>query len=611
MAAQPALIQDLSHPSQALRETRSYRVFLPPGYADSQKRYPVVYWFHGFGERFNRPTADYDVNGYGGDTIANYVAAHDVIVVKPDGWNPRSANEDYARPWNVGPVETGRQFPLYFPELVDRIDATLRTVPDRAHRAVTGYSMGGFLSFWIAGKYPDLVGSASAFMPSPEFLAGPQGFEAEYNLEDFYANLDGVRTRLVTGTRDFLRFYHRRLNALWGYARAGHETEEFDSEHGTPGIARTLDFHMRAFAGPLSQPSVFSHADLYPDFTVWGWDVASDRRQPGFTLLENVSKTGFRSSVREWIPGGAAIPSVKLSIASPPLYRPGSAQAVTYVRLRDGKVRRATQKADARGRLTFELDGEPCEVGISSGPVLAMAGYDIEGAEWASAGRPVRLRVRFVNKGGDRSATSSLKWESPNSGVSFEAAAARLYALAPGESATLPLAFTVEDFERPMVKIFAVQGEIRLALDVPLFPPAEPAKNFLISDGHTVNLFQHAVERAEATIGEGNRDGQAAPGESFALLLPDGPGGWMRAAELFTNDPCVDNTVRLSDSWAAYDHAGASAKYSLPTIRADCEPGHVVHALARVLMPDAPEHKLLYRAVEFPVWYRTPGEPRR
>jgi hypothetical protein len=154
-----------------------------------------------------------------------------------------------------------------------------------------------------------------------------------------------------------------------------------------------------------------------------------------------------------------------------------------------------------------------------------------------------------------------------------------------------------------------VQGATRLPLDIPLFPPAEPATDFLISDGHTVNLYRHAVERAEETLGEGNHDGHAAPGESFAVLLPGGPGGWMRPVELFTNDSCVDTATRVSDPWGDYDQAGASAKYTLATIRADCEPGHVVRALARVILPNAPEHRILYRTLEFPVWYRN-GEPR-
>ena len=101
------------------------------------------------------------------------------------------------------------------------------------------------------------------------------------------------------------------------------------------------------------------------------------------------------------------------------------------------------------------------------------------------------------------------------------------------------------------------------------------------------------------TLGTGNGDGHASAGERIAILLPDGSG--YRAAELFTNDPCIDLTDRQSDSWGAYDHVGASAKISLPLIQAGCTPGHRVRALARIQLPDKPNHKIRYAVVEFQV----------
>src|ERR1041385_4869306 len=123
-SAADALIQDRTFESQVFGETRNYRIFLPPDYATSDKRYPVIYWFHGYSERHNQPPANskdrnYDQGiDYGGDTIAAFVGSHDVIVVKWDGYNPRTPGERYPRPYNISPVETHRQFPLYFPELV-------------------------------------------------------------------------------------------------------------------------------------------------------------------------------------------------------------------------------------------------------------------------------------------------------------------------------------------------------------------------------------------------------------------------------------------------------------------------------------------------------------
>lgn len=603
--APEALVLDETHYSQVFAETRHFRIFLPGDYGSSGKRYPVIYWFHGWSERYNRPVAgeehrNYDRGSdYGGDTIAAFVGTHDVIVVKWDGYNPRVPGEAYPRPYNISPVETKRQFPLYFPELVEYIDRSYRTIADREHRATAGLSMGGFMSFWIAGKYPHMVSSASNFMGSPEFFVGPQGFDVEYRHEEMRNNYDGVRTRLVMGTRDFIQFYHRQMNAIWNFTRPHHETEEFDADHGTPGMAKTLSFHMRAFADPLPLPAAWSHVDAYPSFSIWGWDVASSRRQPGFTVLENVSASGFRSCAREWLPGGRVLPEVKLWIASERLYPPRKRQIVTYIRLRDGQMHRKLQAADADGRLNFELDGEEYEVGIGSAPQMALAGSQVDGAAWATAGKPVRVRVRIWNKGALPSKSGVLRWETPNPGVRLDTPVVPLPALPSGKSVESSVSFSVQDEARAIVKLFAVYGSTRMPLEVPLFPPAAPATGVQIADDKTFAVFLHAVELTQMRLGEGNGDGRANPNERIAILLPDGES--YRAAELFTNDRCVDNSFRISDVWSSYDHVGASAKYSLPRIRSDCPPGYRVRLLARVLLPNRPNHQVRYASIEFPI----------
>jgi putative esterase len=605
LVAAEATIQDRVEFSQIFGETRNFRIFLPPDYATSGKRYPVIYWFHGYSERFNKPVddppnRDYDSGtDYGGDNIANFVAKHDVIVVKWDGFNPRFNGDNYKRPYNISPVETTRQFPMYFPEMVDFIDANYRTIADREHRATAGLSMGGFMSFWIAGKYPQLVGSASNFMGSPEFFVGQRDFPVEYSHDVMYGNYEGVRTRLVTGSRDFIQFYHREMNAIWKYARDWHETEDFDFDHGTPGMAKTLEFHMNAFAHPLPRPAVWSHADVYPNFNAWGWEVASDRKQPGFTALSNVSATGFRSVVREWLPGGATIPDVKLSIETDKLYPPRKPQAVTIIRLRDGNVRRQTLTAGADGRLVLELDGDEYEVGISAGPQLALSGYQLEGAAWATAGEALHLHMRIWNKGGAPTHPGPVRWLSPNPGVDLAPMSSDLPVIAQGQSTDISLVVTVRDPKREIVKIVGVQGDTRLPVEIPLFPPARAFPDFRVVDGQSVRVYQHATEKVDLTLGDGNADGKANPGERIAVLLPEDD--VYRVAELFTNDACVDNTLRGFDDWSDYDHVGASAKYSLPLIRQDCPAGHVIHALARVLLPDKPNDVVRYAAIDITV----------
>ena len=556
--------------------TRAYRVFFPVSYAASARRYPVIYWFHGF-------ETSAEVDAYSRD-IASYLQTHDALVV------------------DSGPLETTGAFALYLPELIGHIDETLRTLADRDHRGVSGFSAGGFMAFYLASKYPDLVSSASSFMGPTEYNVGPKGFEVEYCADDFFASLEDVRTRLVTGSRDFVQFYHRRLNSVWAFAKGNHETEDFDSGHSAPGVGKTLEFHLRAFAKPLPKPATFTHADPYPNFTTWEWEVASDRRQPGYTILENVSAAGFRSAVREWLPGGAALPQVKLSIESPRLYAPGSLHNVTLIRLRDGKMQRRPLKADGNGRLNFELDGDAYEVGIAAESQIAASGYEPVGDAWVTAGKPAQIRVKFWNKGAARSRTADIRWESSDPAVQFGAPVSRLFGLGPGEAASIPLAFTMKAATRPVVRIFAVIAGHRLPLDVPIFPEAAAAQSYQVADGRTLSVWQHGVQHSEITLGEGDGNGYASAGESFAVLIPDGPA--LRAAELFSSDPCLDLTVRASDSWVDYDHTGASAKYTLAAIRKECVQGRTVRMLARVLMPDAPNHKLRYYRIEFPIWWK-------
>lgn len=501
-----AIILDRTHQSRVFHETRHYRIFLPPSYETPVKRYPVIYWFHGYGERYNKGPAnkEYDQgNDYGGDNIANFVATHDVIVVKWDGYNPRTPYEDYPRPYNIGPVETERQFPLYFPELVATIDANYRTIADREHRATAGLSMGGFMSFWIAGKYPDMVSSASNFMGSSEFVVGPREFPVEYRHDEMAGNYAGVRTRLVTGTKDFIQFYHRQMNLLW--TMPTQETENFDFDHGTPGMAKTLAFHMNAFANPLPRPEIWSHADVYPQFFVGGWTVETDRKQPGFTILENVSRQGFVSAVREWLPGGKTMRNVGLKITTAGLYAKNSIVPVTTLRLRDGAFQTVHLKTDAEGRLHILLDGDEYSVGIA---------YE-----------PARKR------------------------------------------------------------------------EAPLTFPSTIATDYQIADHRALDVFQRAIQKQSLMLGEGNADGKVNPGERIAILFPDGNA--FRAAELFSDDPCVDLTTRISDSWGEYDWVGASAKYTLAKI--NCDAGHSLKLKARILIPNKPNHEVREATIELKV----------
>jgi hypothetical protein len=604
--AQPdARIQDLKHYSEVFGEERNFRVFTPPAYDTSApERYPVIYFFHGWSERHNKPPrggAGYDSGtDYGGDNISRFVGANKVIVVKWDGYNPRSPGEEYPRPYNISPVETYRQFALYFPELMAHIDANLRTIADRDHRATAGLSMGGFMSFWIAGKYPHLVGSASNFMGSSEFYVGPNGFPSEYRHTELYRNYEGVRTRLVTGSRDFIRWYHRRMNAVWKNVRPHHETEEFAHEHGTPGMARTLGFHMKAFAEPLARPSLWHHSDVYPTFEVWGYSVSTDRQVPGFTTLENVSKAGFRSSVREWLPAGRLLPATAVRISTDAVYKPDTHYRVTDVNVSTGEVKQIVSASNHLGRLQITLDGALHEIGISEAgePIVALSGYRVAGTAWVTNGATAILRFTVLNKGAAPAQGIHGTVTSNSPGVRVRSGRFSISRLLAGAAAeTEDITIELDPQEREMVQLSVVLKGLAYPLEFPVYPKRDVTLAPVILDGQKATVWERAIHRVETVLGSGNGDGKAQPGEQIVLAVPDGEA--MRPVEVLAADPCIDTSERVSDPWGGYDNVGATAKFTVLQLSSTCSTEGQVSVFVQHQLPSKPEHVLKQAVFSF------------
>jgi S-formylglutathione hydrolase FrmB len=605
-AGAEAKILDLEHHSKVLGEARHYRIFLPPNYdSDNGKRFPVIYFFHGWGERYNLGPREgagaYDRGAdYHGDNIAAFVEKNSVIVVKWDGYNPRTPNENYPRPYNIGPVETYRQFPLYFPELVDYIDTHYRTIADREHRGISGLSMGGFMAFWIGGKYPHLVGSVSNFMGSPEFVTGPREFPSEYLHTDMYRNYEGVRTRLVLGTKDFIRWYHGRMNQVWDFTRSNYEHETFEWDHGTPGMAKQLQFHLNAFAHPLPKPTLWHHIDVYPVFDAWGYSISTDRHRAGFTVLENVTNSGFRSSVRTWLWEGQTLPSVRVSVTTDAIYKANGWYRLVDVNLRTKAIRNERQQADGHGRLHIQLDGELHEVGIveSENPVLTLARFTIDRPNWPTVNMPVQMNLHILNKGTAPARNIRLNLKSANPAVKILMAQSEITNLGEGEilSSSSSFRFVAENPEQAMARFDLELGDQTgqiwiVPFEVPIFPQVPDLENAQIADGRRFRIQAGGNQVEEKLLGIGNGDGVANPGESLVALIKDQ--GEFRPAFLFSNDPFVNPSglnLRFSDNWGNYDHVGGSAKYSMPTISAHCPAGHEITFMVEYLTPHAPEH---------------------
>jgi poly(3-hydroxybutyrate) depolymerase len=598
-------IIDAQHYSNVFAEIRNYRIFLPPSYADNPlKRYPVIYFYHGWSQRFFGSSdhyADFDEGDENkGDNIANFVAAHDVIVVKADGYN-RSADEKYyVRPYNIGPVETHRQFPLYFPDLVEHIDTQYRTISDREHRGIAGLSMGGFMTFWIAGKYPHLLSAAGNFCGSAEFVVGPKDFPVEYRHIDMYKNYGGVKLRLNYGDKDFIRGYHEDLNRVWPELLSNYEWKIYDAAHSTCGMGEMFGFILKAFESPLARPSQWDHIDVYPEFSVWGYDIRTDRNVPGFTILENVDRRGFKCSIKEFLPGGELLSFVNVSVTTPGLYEKNTEYVVHDIDTRNSKKTQQILRSDNQGRLTIQLNGSSHEIGINKKgdkPNIRIASVEVQNRGWITEEKDVTLSIKLVNKGFSVGKNVTAKLSAVKDNVIFKQDRSAFSNITPGEVRSAQSTFTFQvkaGIEIVKFKL-VIQDENKNEwidfFEMPIRKDVPEIKEFEIADGKTFTVAKGGNDSETIVLGSGNGDGIANPGESIVILAKDIQKYWR--TELYSADSYVNPfgvAVRKSDYWGNYDHVGASAKFDIPLIASNCPENHTIDFFAEYWLPDNPLH---------------------
>ncbi|HWF07178.1 MAG TPA: alpha/beta fold hydrolase [Bryobacteraceae bacterium] len=135
---------------------RDVFIYLPPSYKkQSDRRYPVVYFLHGYGigaERYWNTmkvpeAADKEMSGGG---------AREMILVHPDAFTIYNGSMYSSSP-TTGDWET-----FIAHDLVAYVDSHYRTVPDRMSRGLAGHSMGGYGTMRIGMKNPDVFSSLYA-----------------------------------------------------------------------------------------------------------------------------------------------------------------------------------------------------------------------------------------------------------------------------------------------------------------------------------------------------------------------------------------------------------------------------------------------------------------
>ena len=158
-----------------LGRQRNLRIYLPPDYHSSARRYPVLYFQDGQ-NIFDDATSfvgEWQVD----ETLERLFRqgkTTGVIVVAIDHAGEKRYDE-YS-PW-PNPNRGGGQGDCYSRFLVETlkpfIDSNYRTRPTREFTAIAGSDMGAFISLYTAWKYPQVFAKVAAFSPCFWFAKKP------------------------------------------------------------------------------------------------------------------------------------------------------------------------------------------------------------------------------------------------------------------------------------------------------------------------------------------------------------------------------------------------------------------------------------------------------
>jgi enterochelin esterase-like enzyme len=172
-------VEQVLFPSKSTGTVRRAFVYTPPGYdRDVAARYPVLYLQHGWGE----DETAWSNQGRAHLIMDNLIAAGKIrpfLIVMTYGMTNDVRIGGLAK-FDFNPFRT-----VLVDELIPYVDAHFRTLPDAAHRAMAGLSMGGMETRWITLKHLDTfshIGLFSGGSISPADVKATPGFKEKVKL---------------------------------------------------------------------------------------------------------------------------------------------------------------------------------------------------------------------------------------------------------------------------------------------------------------------------------------------------------------------------------------------------------------------------------------------
>lgn len=227
-------------------------VVVPAEYTDPEcqdTQYPVLYLLHGHG-------GDHKAWISKKPELPDVASQYGVIIVCPDG-----RNSWY---WD-SPVNAESQFETFIvTDLVNFIDNHFRTIPEAGMRAITGLSMGGHGSLFLALRHPDVFGSCGSMSGGVDIRPFPNNWNMKDALGEYESNravwdshtvielVKGLTTEqnivFECGVDDFFIEVNRNLHKALVDAKIKHDYTERPGSHTWEYWCNALDYQMLFFS---------------------------------------------------------------------------------------------------------------------------------------------------------------------------------------------------------------------------------------------------------------------------------------------------------------------------------------------------------------------------
>lgn len=619
--------QDVEFYSKAFTASRYYRIYLPKSYdRDSEKRYPVVYYFHGYGGRYKWDTYTveddvfYPENGRKSPPYvmewSDYVQDHEVIIVTWDGYEPnnhpgRNFREGLtyggARPYDYDVAHAteskhwGWDYRMYFRDLVHHVDGHFRTIPDRQYRAITGLSMGGQTAYYIAGQSKDLVSAVSAFDPADNIaMQGPKGRQVAIPVLEMFRSLEGLKIRLTMTDGDWLKYNDWKMKRIFQTAYPDNFSFHMATypDHWAADIPEQLDFHMKNFEIPAPIPVEWNHISPFPSFEVLGYSVAVESNKPPIVLMERLAPDVLKVRCKPFIPDGPILRDDKITIMTPAISKGHETFEIINYNIASDKITRNAITSSESGNLHLSLDGGGHIIGLNNKraeqkPMLQLATNLDQTYFYYEEGVRNSLDLKLINLGLKTARHVVITATSADPYIDFIDSLILVDEVASGERIDLQKVFDFS-IRKYVDTVYISSLNLEISVDgaamgtrkIFFYPvpqsPYIPEGDIFVLDGRTVKdvpIFRQGpneVQYVEISGGQGNGNGILESGEEVLLYvkLPQGMApndvNTFHRTQLMNHQQNPYMTVETLDYLEKFSQAGATSVATPLTLSEDC-----------------------------------------